>query len=71
MEPLRIFQGETLPVGASAETRAGSKSLILRSGNDLIYFGYGGQNAGFDAYERVGVLQATQGCALTINSSPI
>jgi hypothetical protein len=28
---------------------------------DLIYFGYGGQNAGYDAYERVGVLQAKRG----------
>jgi hypothetical protein len=28
---------------------------------NLIYFGYGGQNAGFDAYERVGILQAKRG----------
>jgi len=27
------------------------------SATNLIYFGYGGQNAGFDAYERVGILQ--------------
>jgi hypothetical protein len=38
--------------------------LFYDPATHLIYFGYGGQNAGFDAYERVGVPQATRGCAL-------
>ncbi len=31
--------------------------LFYDPATNLIYFGYGGQNAGFDAYERVGILQ--------------
>lgn len=29
--------------------------------SNLIYFGYGGENAGFDAYGRVGILQPKRG----------
>jgi hypothetical protein len=32
--------------------------LLYDPTTNLIYFGYGGQNAGFDAYRRVGILQA-------------
>jgi len=58
---LRIFQGETFRLIQAIKLEPDPNRLLYDPTTDLIYFGYGGQNAGFDAYERVGVLQATRG----------
>src|ERR1700722_10148919 len=58
---LRIFQGETFRLVQALKLEPDPNRLFYDPATDLIYFGYGGQNAGFDAYERVGVLQATRG----------
>jgi hypothetical protein len=58
---LRIFQGETFRLMQALKVEPDPNRLLYDPATDLIYFGYGGQNAGFDAYERVGVLQATRG----------
>jgi hypothetical protein len=58
---LRIFQGETFRLVQALKLEPDPNRLLYDPATDLIYFGYGGQNAGFDAYERVGVLQATRG----------
>jgi hypothetical protein len=58
---LRIFQGETFRLIQSLKLEPDPNRLLYDPATDLIYFGYGGQNAGFDAYERVGILQAKRG----------
>ena len=58
---LRIFQGETFRLIQALKVEPDPNRLFYDPATDLIYFGYGGQNAVFDAYERVGVLQATRG----------
>jgi hypothetical protein len=58
---LRIFQGETLRLIQALKLEPDPNRLFYDPTTELIYFGYGGQNAGFDAYERVGILQAKPG----------
>jgi hypothetical protein len=58
---LRIFQGETFRLIQALKLEPDPNRLLYDPTTDLIYFGYGGQNAGFDAYERVGILQAKRG----------
>jgi hypothetical protein len=58
---LRIFQGETFRLIQALKLEPDPNRLLYDPTADLIYFGYGGQNAGFDAYERVGILQAKPG----------
>jgi hypothetical protein len=58
---LRIFQGETFRLVQALKLEPDPNRLLYDPETDLIYFGYGGQNAGFDAYERVGILQAKRG----------
>jgi hypothetical protein len=58
---LRIFQGETFRLIQALKLEPDPNRLLYDPATDLIYFGYGGQNAGFDAYERVGILQAKRG----------
>jgi hypothetical protein len=58
---LRIFQGETFRLVQALKLEPDPNRLLYDPATDLIYFGYGGQNAGFDAYARVGVLQAAKG----------
>src|ERR1700676_457737 len=58
---VRIFQGETFRLIQALKLEPDPNRLLYDPATDLIYFGYGGQNAGFDAYERVGILQATRG----------
>lgn len=58
---LRIFQGETFRLVQAIKLEPDPNRLLYDPATNLIYFGYGGQNAGFDAYERVGILQATRG----------
>jgi hypothetical protein len=56
---LRIFQGETFRLVQTLKLEPDPNRLQFDPATRLIYFGYGGQNAGFDTYERVGVMQAT------------
>jgi hypothetical protein len=58
---LRIFQGETFRLVQALKLEPDPNRLLYDPATDLIYFGYGGQNAGFDAYERVGIMQAKRG----------
>src|SRR5712671_5627782 len=58
---MRVFQGETFSLVQDFKIEPGPNRLFYDPTTDLIYFGYGGQNAGFDAYERVGIMQAKRG----------
>jgi hypothetical protein len=58
---MRVFQGETFSLVQDIKIEPGPNRLFYDPTTDLIYFGYGGQNAGFDAYERVGILQPKRG----------
>jgi hypothetical protein len=58
---LRIYQGETFRLVQALKLEPDPNRLLYDPATDLIYFGYGGQNAGFDAYERVGIMQAKRG----------
>jgi hypothetical protein len=58
---LRIFQGETFRLIQAIKLEPDPNRLLYDPATDFIYFGYGGQNAGFDAYERIGVLRALRG----------
>jgi WD40 repeat protein len=58
---LRIYQGETFRLIQSLKLEPDPNRLLYDPATDLIYFGYGGQNAGFDTYERVGIMQAKPG----------
>jgi len=58
---LRVFQGETFRLVQDFKIEPDPNRLFFDPETNLIYFGYGGQNAGFDAYERVGILQALPG----------
>src|SRR5262249_52039527 len=53
-----IFQGEIFNLVQDFKVEPGPNRLLFDSATNLIYFGYGGQNAGFDQYERVGIMQA-------------
>ena len=58
---LRVFQGETFRLVHDFKIEPDANRLFYDPTTHLIYFGYGGQNAGFDQYERVGILQAKAG----------
>jgi hypothetical protein len=58
---LRVFQGETFWLVHDFKIEPDSNRLFYDPATNLIYFGYGGQNAGFSEYERVGILQAKPG----------
>jgi hypothetical protein len=58
---LRIFQGETFRLVQAIKLEPDPNRLLYDPATELIYFGYGGQNAGFEAYERVGIMQAKRG----------
>jgi hypothetical protein len=58
---VRVFQGETFRPVHDFKIEPGPNRLFYDPTTNLIYFGYGGQNAGFDAYERVGILQPKRG----------
>lgn len=58
---LRVFQGETFRLVHDFKIEPDANRLFYDPTTHLIYFGYGGQNAGFDQYERVGILQAKPG----------
>ena len=54
---LRVFQGETFRLVHDFKIEPDANRLFYDPAANLIYFGYGGQNAGFDQYERVGILR--------------
>jgi hypothetical protein len=58
---VRVFQGESFWLVQDFEVEPDPNRLFYDPTANLIYFGYGGQNAGFDAYERVGILQPKPG----------
>src|SRR3984893_2384296 len=58
---VRVFQGETFRLVQDFKIEPDPNRLFYDRTTSLIYFGYGGQNAGFDAYGRVGVLQPKRG----------
>jgi hypothetical protein len=58
---LRVFQGETFRLVQDFKIEPDPNRLFYDPSTNLIYFGYGGQNAGFDAYERVGILRPERG----------
>jgi hypothetical protein len=58
---VRIFQGETFNLVQDFKVEPDPNRLLCDPATHLIYFGYGGQNAGFDQYERVGIMQAKPG----------
>src|SRR6202165_10678 len=58
---VRVFQGETFRLVQDFKVEPDPNRLLYDPATNLIYFGYGGQNAGFDAYGRVGVLQSKRG----------
>jgi hypothetical protein len=58
---VRVFQGESFWLVQDFKVEPDPNRLFYDPTTDLIYFGYGGQNAGFDAYGRVGILQAKPG----------
>jgi hypothetical protein len=58
---LRIFQGETFRLVQALKLEPDPNRLLYDPATDLIYFGYGGQNAGFETYERIGIMQAKRG----------
>jgi hypothetical protein len=58
---LRILQGESFRLIQALKLEPDPNRLFYDPATDLIYFGYGGQNAGFDAYERLGIMQAKRG----------
>ncbi len=58
---VRIFQGESFRLIQALKLEPDPNRLLYDPATDLIYFGYGGQNAGFDAYGRVGIMQANRG----------
>src|SRR5882724_9773477 len=58
---LRVFQGESFRLVQDFKIEPDPNRLFYDPATELIYYGYGGQNAGFDAYERVGILQPKPG----------
>jgi hypothetical protein len=58
---LRAFQGETFRLVDDFKIEPDSNRLFYDAETNLIYFGYGGQNAGYDTYERMGILRPERG----------
>ena len=58
---VRVFQGETFWLVQDFKIEPDPNRLFYDPATKLIYFGYGGANAGFDAYGRLGILQPKPG----------
>jgi len=58
---VRVFQGDTFRLVQDFKVEAGPNRLFYDPAANLIYFSYGGQMAGNDAFERVGILQPKRG----------
>ena len=58
---VRVFQGESFWLVHDFKIEPDANRLFYDPAANLIYFGYGGENGGFDAYGRLGVLQPKPG----------
>ncbi len=58
---VRVFQGESFWLVDDFKIEPDANRLLYDPATNLIYFGYGGENAGFNAYGRLGVLQPKPG----------
>jgi hypothetical protein len=58
---VRVFQGDTFRLVQDFKVEAGPNRLFYDPATNRIYFGYGGQMAGNNASERVGILQPKRG----------
>jgi hypothetical protein len=58
---VKIFKGETLSLVQDLKIELGANRLFYDPATNLIYFGYGGQSAGFETYARVGILRPESG----------
>jgi hypothetical protein len=58
---VRVFQGETFWLVHDFKVEPDPNRLFYDPTANLIYFGYGGENAGFNEYGRVGILQPRTG----------
>jgi hypothetical protein len=58
---VRVFQGESFWLVQDFKIEPDANRLFYDPTTKLIYFGYGGENAGFDAYGRLGVLRPKSG----------
>jgi hypothetical protein len=58
---VRVFQGDTFRLVQDFKVAAGPNRLFYDPATNLVYFGYGGQMAGNNASERVGILQPKRG----------
>ncbi len=61
---VRVFQGESFWLVQDFKVEPDPNRLFYDPATNLIYFGYGGENAGFDAYERVGILEPKRGARI-------
>src|ERR1700722_9027481 len=58
---VRVFQGESFWLVHDFKIEPDANRLFYDPATNLIYFGYGGENAGFNAYGRLGILQPKPG----------
>jgi hypothetical protein len=58
---VRVFQGDTFRLVQDFKVEAGPNRFFYDPASNLVYFGYGGQMAGNNASERVGILQPKRG----------
>jgi hypothetical protein len=58
---VRVFQGESFWLVQDFKIEPDSNRLFYDPATQLIYFGYGGENAGFDAYGRLGIMRPKPG----------
>jgi hypothetical protein len=58
---VRVFQGDSFRLVQDFKVEAGPNRLFYDPATNLIYFGYGGQMAGNNASELVGILQPKRG----------
>jgi hypothetical protein len=58
---VRVFQGESFRLVQDFKVEPDPNRLFYDPSTNPVYFGYRGQNAGFDAHERVGILQPKAG----------
>src|SRR6201984_3352489 len=58
---VRVFQGETFWLVHDFKVEPDPNRLFYDPAANLIYFGHGGENAGFNEYGRVGILQPKTG----------
>src|ERR1700736_2770874 len=58
---VRVFQGDTFRLVQDFKVEAGPNRFFYDPASNLVYFGYGGQMGGNNAFERVGILEPKRG----------